>query len=100
MEIETCLALTCGARGVSIRMEMSSSELGVRVRISDVKRRQRKPPEPKAGGSGLSVAKGRPPGAICSWAVRSHCWGPAGDAAVFFYLILSESLPGIPDVLT
>lgn len=39
-------------------MERSNSESGARVRISDVKRRQRKPPRPKAGGVGLSIAKG------------------------------------------
>lgn len=63
---------------------MSSSELGVRVRISDVKRRQRKPPEPKAGGSGLSVAKGHPPGAICSWAVSLTLLGTCWRRSRFF----------------
>ena len=98
MEIETCLALTCGVRGVSIRTETSNSELGARVRISDVRRRPRKPPEPEAGGSGLSVAKGRPPGPSAA-GLFAHTAGELLET-LFFYLILSEFLPGIPDVLT
>ena len=85
-------------------MERSNSESGARVRISDVKRRQRKPPRPKAGGVGLSIAKGvlRGPSAAGLFAYT------AGElletllffVLFFFYLILSESLPGIPDVFT
>lgn len=102
VEIETCerefgfglLSLRC------FQMETSYSELDTWVRISNRNRRQRKPPTLKAGGLGLSVAKGCSPGPSAAQAVGLHCAGRLGDSSVFLILILSESLPGIPDVFT
>lgn len=48
----------------------------------------------------MSIAKGRVPGAIHSLGCLLTVLGRLGDSSVFLILVLSESLPGIPDVFT